>query len=142
MKKDLLKICLMCIIVVFVCSSCSWLYPQKYACDVEQVKSVEIVTLHKFIKEEHRYGYTVIEQVSDYSTFVNNLNKVEQSIIGSPPPVLNENDIVIKIDYLNGDYDLIHQDAQCFCRSGQIEGGHYFFEDDQFNALISGYLAE
>ena len=141
MKKHLLKIFAMCIITVVVLSSCYWSYPP-YICDVKQVKSVEIVTLHKFIKEEHRYGYTVIEQVSDYSTFVNNLNKVEQSIIGSPPPVLNENDTVIKIDYLNGDYDLIHQDAQCFCRSGQIEGGHYFFEDDQFNALISGYLAE
>ena len=50
--------------------------------------------------------------------------------------------IVIKIDYSNGDFDLIHPDAQCFNRSGTNQYGYFFFDDEQFHSLISDYVNE
>jgi len=47
--------------------------------------------------------------------------------------------VVVRIDYSNGDYDLVHQDAQRFHRSGVNQYGFFFFDDEQFNALISDY---
>ena len=133
---------LQCIILIFLCCSCGLLGDRRYFCDVEKVDSVQIVKLDKYVEGEYRYEYTVLSQVSDCDTFVSHLNELDHSVNWGDPCQMDVQYIVIKIDYSNGDFDLLHPDAQWFNRSGTNQYGYFFFDDDQFSALISEYLSE
>ena len=56
MKKVLPLFCILC---MFLCCSCGWIGPQKYVCEVDQVKSVQIVRVSKWNQETYEYEYTV-----------------------------------------------------------------------------------
>ena len=139
MKRILL---LLCVVSVLFCCSCGFFGRQTYVCDVEMVDSIQIVRLDKYVEGEYRYEYTVLAQISDHETFVSRLNEVDHSVNWGDPRQMDINYIVIKIDYSNGDFDLIHPDAQCFNSSGTNQYGYFFFDDEQFNSLISDYIDE
>ena len=130
----------LCIILILLCCSCGFFGDQRYVCDIEKVDSIQIVKLDKYIEEEYKYEYTILSQVSDYETFVSHLNELKHSVNWGDPRQMESQYIVIKIDYKNGDFDLIHQAAQCFNRSGVNQYGYFFFDDKQFNSLISDYI--
>ena len=131
-----------CIILVLLCCSCGLIGDQRYVCDVEKVDSIQIVKLDKYVEGEYRYEYTILSQISDYETFASHLNELDHSVNWGDPRQMDVQYIVIKIDYSNGDFDLIHPDAQCFNRSGENHYGYFFFNDEQFNSLISDYIKE
>ena len=132
----------LCIILILLCCSCGFFGDQSYVCDVEKVDSIQIVKLDKYVEGEYRYEYTILSQISDYKTFVSHLNELDCSVNWGDPRQLEDQYIVIRIDYSNGDFDLIHPDAQCFNRSGVNQYGYFFFDDEQFNSLISDYIEE
>ena len=132
----------MCIIFIFLCCSCGLFGEQRYACDVEMVESIQIVNLEEYVEGEYRYEYTVLSQISDYEVFVSHLNELDQSVNWGDPRQLCIQSVVIKIDYSNGDFDLIHPDAQCFNRSGTNQYGYFFFDDEQFDSLILEYIED
>ncbi len=142
MKETRFFVCILCIIVMFFCSSCGFLGEQRYICDVNKVESARIIRLDEYIEGEYRYEYTVLSQIYDYVTFVDQLNTMEHSVNWGDPRQMDEEYVVIRIDYCNGDFDLIHPDAQWFNRSGVNQYGYFFFNDEQFDALISNYLTE
>lgn len=139
MKKILFPLC---IILILFCCSCGLFRDQRYVCDIEKVDSIQIVKLDKYVEGEYRYEYTILSQISDYETFVSHLNELDQTVNWGDPQQMDVQYIVIKIDYSNGDFDLIHPDAQCFNRSGVNQYGYFFFDDEQFNSLISDYIKE
>ena len=106
-------------------------------CEVENVDSIQIVRLDQYIEEELRYEYTVLSQIVDCEAFVCELNEVEHSVNWGDPRQMDIGYVVIKINYINGDFDLLHPDAQCFHRSGKNQYGYFFFDDAAFNLLIS-----
>lgn len=55
---------------------------------------------------------------------------------------MDEGYVVVRVDYSNGDFDLIYPNAQCFHKNGTNNYGYFFFDDEQFDALISGYVSE
>lgn len=130
------------IILMFLCCSCGLFGNQEYVCKVEDVASVQIVSLDKYVQGEYRYEYTVLSQIDDFEAFLKRLNSVKHSVNWGDPRRMKEGDVVIKIDYLSGDFDLIHPDAQCFNKDGTNNNGYFFFDDEQFEALISDYIAE
>lgn len=136
MKKVVLSLC---VILTLLCSSCGWFGDQRYVCDVENVDSIHIVRLDEYVEEKCDFEYTVLVQISDCKTFANRLNEVKHSVNWGEPSPMELQYIAIKIDYSNGDFDLIHQDAQLFNRSGSYRTGYFFFDDEQFNSLISNY---
>ena len=115
MKRIILPLCILCIILMLLCCSCGLFGDQRYNCEVDKVESVQIVRLDKYVQEESRYEY---------------------------PRQMDVQYAVIRIDYRNGDFDLIYSDAQSFNRSGENQYGYFFFDDEQFNALISDYITE
>ena len=129
-------------IIVLLFSSCGLFGKQKYTCDVDTVDSVQIVRLDEYVEGEYRYEYTVLSEIPNYEIFVSCLNEIDHTVNWGDPRQMDEQYIVIKIDYKNGDFDLIHPDAQCFNRSGTNQYGYFFFDDEQFNALISEYMTE
>ena len=139
MKKILFSLC---ILIILSCCSCGFFGEQSYVCDVERVESVQIIRLEKYIKDEYRYEYTVVSCITDIEAFVSRLNEVEHSVNWGEPTQFYLQDIVIRIEYSDGDYDLLHSDAQWFNRSGRNNSGYFFFDDEQFNSLISDYMDE
>lgn len=139
MKKTILPLV---IVLMLLCCSCGLVGDQEYVCNVADVESVQIVRLDKYVEGEYRYEYSVLAQVLDCETFVSRLNQLDHSVNWGDPGRLEDLYVVIKVNYSNGDYDLIHPDAQWFHRAGVNRDGFFFFDDEQFNALISDYLTE
>lgn len=137
--KKLCSYSVLCIILMLFFCSCGLFGAQEYVCDLERVKSLQIVKLDKYIEEEYRYEYTILSEISEKEAFVKRLNELEHSVNWGDPRQMDIQYIVIRIDYQNGDFDLIHQDAQCFNRSGINQYGYFFFDDEQFDMLISDY---
>lgn len=140
MKK--LTAALLLVVLMLLCCSCGLFGNQEYFCKVEDVASVQIVRLDKYVEGEYQYDYTVLSQIDDFESFVNRLNDMKHSANWGDPRQMEEGYIVARIEYSNGDFDLIHSDAQCFNRDGINNYGYFFFDDEQFEALISDYTAE
>lgn len=130
------------VILIFLCCSCGIFGDQRYLCEVDTVESIQIVRLDKYVEGEYRYEYTVLSKITDCSTFVDQLNNLKHTVNWGEPSQLDVNYVVIRIDYLNGDYDLLYSNAQWFNRSGVNQYGYFFFDDEQFNSLISDYITE
>lgn len=137
MKKFLIALS---VLTALLCSSCGLFGDQRYECDIDKVASIQIVRLDEYVEEEYRYEYTVLSQISDCEAFVSRLNKLDHSVNWGDPRQMDIGYIVIRIGYSNGDFDEIHQDAQCFNKDGVNRYGFFFFDDAQFDSLISDYI--
>ena len=142
MMKHKLILSVVCIVLVISLCSCGLFGRQRYVCDIEQVTSIQIIQLDKYVEGEYRYEYTVLAEISDCATFVNRLNSVKHSVNWGEPSVMYVQYIVIRVEYKNGDFDELHADAQWFNRSGVNHAGYFFFDDDEFNMLINDYLTQ
>lgn len=142
MKTNKFIFCILAFILSFAFTACGFFGPQRYVCDEKEVESVQIVKLDKYVDDELRFEYTVLSDIVDQSTFIKRLNDLKHSVNWGDPMVLKEGYIVIKIVYLNGDYDLLHYDAQFFHRNGVNNSGFFFFDKDEFNLLISDYVSD
>ena len=139
MKMIRLPLGIWCVVLALLCCSCGLFGEQRYKCEVDNIASIQIVRLDTYVEGEYRYEYTVLSEISDYTVFVDRLNSVKHSVNWGDPYQLDVEYVVIKINYHNGDYDLIHSDAQWFNRSGTNQVGYFFFDEEQFNTLISDY---
>lgn len=138
-KRVILSI--ICVTLMAICSSCG--LGNKYVCDVDSVESIQIVKLDKYIEDELRFEYTVLAEITDCKEFINKLCSIRQTENWSAPRMIDVDDVVIRINYTNGDYDLVKCDAQYCYRSGVgASGPDFFFDEEQFNSLISDYLEE
>ncbi len=142
MRKNRLPICMLCMVIIAFCCSCGFFGDQRYLCEMDKVESVQIVRLDQYIEGECRYEYTVLSQISDHAAFIDRLNALKHSVNWGDPRQMDVQYVVIKIDYRNGDFDMIHPDAQCFNRSGVAQYGFFFFDDEQFNTLIADFMKE
>ena len=140
-NKLILSLLVLHITFTLLCS-CGLVSPQKYSCDVNEVETINIVMLNEYVKDDYSYKYTVLSQISDCSTFVDQLSKVDHTVNWGDPRQLQVQCVAIRIDYLNGDFDLIQPDAQIFNRSEVNQYGYYFFDDEQFDKLIADYVTE
>ncbi len=139
MKRGLLISCILVTIVAFSCCSCGLVGEQRFSCNIEEVKSVQIVRLDEYIEGQYRYDYTVLAEISNCETFVSDLNGLDYSVNWGDPRPMQTQYVVIKINYNNGDFDLIHSNAQWFNRDGKNRNGYFFFDEEQFDKLISKY---
>ena len=140
MRKTVSLLCILCILISL--SSCGLVGDQQYYCDVDEVESVQIVRLDEYVEGEYRYEYELLSEISDVQTFISRLNKLKHSVNWGDPMPMYTGDVVIKIDYRNGDYDLLRSNAQWFNRSGINNYGYFFFREEPFESLISDYIAE
>ena len=139
MKKKLL-LCILCSGILLFFSACGLFGPQEYICEEENVRSVQIIRLDDYIEGEYRYDYTVLHDIEDISTFVSQLNDLDQSVNWGEPGQMDVGYVVIRVEYLNGDVDELYPNAQCFNSNGENNYGYFFFNRDQFDALIDAYV--
>ncbi len=130
------------LVLACLCCGCGLFGDQEYVCEDDNVESVQIIELNEYIEGEYRYEYTVLCAISDKSEFVKQLNGLKHTVNWGEPSQLDIGYVVIRVGYLNGDYDLIYPNAQCFHRDGVGHYGFFFFDEDEFNELISKYLSQ
>ena len=137
MTKIKLILCVVFVNLVLLCCSCGFFGDQEYVCEIDTVKSVQIVKLGEYVQEESRYEYTILSTIEDYSSFVDRLNNIEHSVNWGDPGTFKIDSVVIKIEYSQGDYDLLCANAQMFHRSGEDRTGFFFFDKDPINFAYS-----
>ena len=142
MKTKRYIFCIFLCVLAFLCVSCGFFGDQNYYCDIDQVESIQIVSLGEFDRSENRYEYKIISEISNCSDFVDRLNNIRHSVNWGEPMTLKLDYIVINVNYVNGDFDLIHYRAQSFYRSGAYRTGYFYFNQRQFEKLISDYSEE
>ena len=137
-----LLLCVLCLNLMLLCCSCGFFGPQKYVCEVDDVASVQIIRLEEYVEGEYRYEYTILAQISNYRAFVDRLNNLKHSVNWGEPGWFPSQCVAIRIDYNNGDFDLLHPSKQWLNRGGVNQDGYFFFDKEQFHALISEYWTE
>ena len=142
MKKARQIIYTICCILALCCSACGFFGDQRYECDTATVESAQIIKLDQYVEDEYRYEYTILAEISECSEFVKQINGLKHSVNWGEPTDVNVGYIVIRIQYQNGDYDLLYPNAQWFNRSGVNQAGYFFFDEDQFNTLVSDWLVK
>lgn len=134
-----LAIILLCVIVCG-CRPHPW-RDGEYKCEVENVESVQIVCIGE-TDDDYRFTCTVLCDVADKDSFLDQLNALDYRGGSTPPKPLKVGYVVIRINYFNGDYDYIYQNSQKFYRGDEDLTRQFLFDEEQFNALISEYLEE
>lgn len=142
LKKIIMLLSVLNIAFVLLCCGCGLFGEQKFTCNVEKVNKIEIATFDGYNKNEPGFKYTVLTEVSDYSAFVDRLMTIKTSVNWGDPQMFETGSTVIRIEYLNGDYDMIHCNAQFKKRGDKTNSGYFFFDKNQFDALISEYVTE
>lgn len=127
-------------LIIGICASCGLIGEQQYTCDVENIKSIQIVSLDDYVEGEYRYDYTVLCEIPDEESFVKELLDVECRVNWGEPLQLREGYVAIRIEYINGDYDLLHSEAQWKNREGVNNYGFFFFDKTEFDNLIDEWM--
>lgn len=140
MRKKML-LCMLCMGLMFLCCSCDFNSVNRYSWYIDGVESIQIIQLDKYIEEEDRYEYTILTQIPDHRIFINQFNEMSQSKISGVPQKLDIQQLSIRVNYKTGNFHILQPNAQLYNMSGVNEYGHYVFDKEQFNALISDYWA-
>ena len=140
MKARQLAVYVWLFVIAFL-TGCGLFGPQKYDCDVSKVESVQIIRLDSYVEGEYRFDNAVLCDVEEYAAFLNQLKNIKHSVNWGEPTDLNEGYVVVKINYLDGDYDLIHCYAQWYNCLTDYQTGYFFFDEEQYNSLISNYVS-
>lgn len=139
MKKRKWLLVLLCVGLLLLCYSCGLFGWKKYECDTDTVKSIQVVKLDESEQEGEDYKYTVLATVSDHKTFFDKLNSIRQSENWGEPRMILSPCIVLKIEFQNGDVDLLTHYAQERIRSDVSQLGYITFNEKQFSELIYDY---
>ena len=142
MKRMNLSVGILCFALMLLLCSCGLFGPQRYVCEADKVESIQIIRLDEYVVGEYRYEYTVLCEIEDRTVFIERLNRLKHRVNWGDPMQLHSGYIVIRVGYLNGDFDYVNPHAQWFNRSGRNNYGFFFFDEEQFNALISDYWTE
>ena len=136
------KLLLVLIVVSVLCSGCA-LFTQEFHCNASDVETISIVEVNEGRDESGNFEYQekLLCEVTDISAFITKLNSVECRINGGDPVSIELGSIAIKITYKNGDRDLLAHNAQRLYRqnTGYDSEGFWWFDQEQFEALISEY---
>lgn len=131
---------ILCIVIALSLCSCGFFGETDYFCPIDEVKSVKIVRYGEYIVEEQRHNHVILVEIPDYYSFIERLNNIDCRVNWGEPRVFYEDYIAIRIDYINGDFDLINDRAQSFFRNGEKQTGFLYFDEEQFDSLIEDYL--
>lgn len=143
MKTTKMICCVLIITIVCSLEGCGFFGEQRYTCDIENIKLIQIIKLGDYNEETLLFNHTVICEIDDHAAFAEKLLDIKQSVNWGDPGSFHTGDIAIYIEYLNGDFDRISATAQTKVRDGKGAGGGYiFFNKKQFAALLNDYLPE
>lgn len=143
MKKISILFVLICITF---CVSCRHREVYNFLNSFDKISSISIVRVSFDTNDELREEELL--KVENAHTFIKDFETIDcYKYFGDPRGLLNgvDNDEVIKIDYQNGEYELINwfgQSEYTISRGFSYYAGYSVFDEEQFNSLIDEYLDE
>ena len=130
MKKSIIGFT---ILVFFVCALSACVKGSyEFLNDESEISTIEIVRLCEYDRENNCFKEQLISTVQDHSAFLSDFRDVKCNTFFGDPRGVYEGDIVVKITYDNGEYELIRS----------LGRGFYSFDQEQFNDLIEKYSRE
>ena len=146
MKKKIIFAISALMVVVLVLSACSGKKAYKFINEESEMSTIEIVRLCEYDQEKEEFKEELISVIENRSDFLSDFKKVECYNHWSDPNGVHEGDVVIKITYKNGEYELINHSGQGKYRHFednpsflQVYAGYRDFDEEQFNDLIKKY---
>ena len=144
--KKLIFVVSILMILICVLSACSGKKAYEFINDESEISTIEIVKLCEYDQEKGEYQEQLISTIEDHETFLSDFKKVACYNHWTDPTGVFEDDIVIKIYYENGEYELIHYSGQGKYRHFEdnpsffaVYAGYRYFDEEQFNQLIDKY---
>ena len=133
-----MTVCLL-VLCVFLCGCRPhpWRHGE-YECEIENVESVQIVCIGETDADDnYRFTCTVLYDVTDKDSFLDQLNALDYRGGSTPPKPLKVGYVAIRINYFNGDYDYIYQNSQKFYHGDEDRTGQFVFDKEAFFDLIA-----
>ena len=112
MNKKIISGISVLMVVVSMLSACNGKKPYEFINEESEMNTIEIVKLCEHDHEKGEFQEELISVVEDHSAFLSDFKKVECYNHWTDPTGVSEDDVVIKITYMNGEYELIHNSGQ------------------------------
>lgn len=131
------------IFFVILCLTCcsATVAPYEFLYTPEEIISIEIVA----VGEEFIDGvieHSTICKIEDTEKFINEFYQLDCYMHFTDPEELGTNVVSIKLNYKDGEYELISAEGQARYtkeRQFQYYKGYRYFDQEQFDNLISKY---
>jgi len=133
------KIIISCFLLILFLGGCNVKAEYDFLYSVDEISAIEIVQ----VDEESQEGFqqTMLAEIEDIETFLLEFNKLDCYSNYTDPIGIENGDIVIKVIYSNGDYEMIGCTGQARCEDGTFDNyvGRRYFEQEEYNNLIDSY---
>lgn len=140
--KRHIKLFLSFTIAIMSCS-CGFIGEQQYIRNADEVELIQIVCLNGINEENnYTYEYTILATIDDceYELFMEKLSSIKHRVHWGEPILLKMDTPVIRIEFQNGNLDIMDYNAQCFRRNEFNGHGYFVFNEDEFSRLLEMYL--
>ncbi|MBO5779421.1 MAG: hypothetical protein J6R82_07625 [Clostridia bacterium] len=138
MKKiTALWIAVLCLTSLIGCTDSASFEPLHDSSEIEAIYIVETVM---YDPEAQEWTLETIGEVTEIQAFVTELTALKTTFV-NPPATLTAGMTMIKIEYANGDYELIGSMVQRDYRPDGTGGGSQnVFDAAEYNTLIQRYM--
>lgn len=144
MKKHVFTTCLFWLSVLIIVSlvSCELETKYDYLHEISSIATIEIIEVGNILDGADDIEQKIICNINDVNQFINELSTIDCYALSSPQKIRNDS-TVIKITYINGDYELIDALGQSKFINGIFyrSEGWYSFDEKQFEDFINKYAS-
>ncbi len=140
MKKISVVILIIGCLVIFATGCGKTEYPFKQA--TENIVKVEVIIMGEIHDPYTKHEYKLIKELSfdDNNKFIDDLKNIECKRKFGDPQTLTTGHQAFKINYSNGEYEIITYIAQGVHTNGKyLSNGYYGFDEEKFNDLVEKY---
>ena len=139
MRKSTVFSLLICFVFAF--SGCYLDVEYEFFHDTSEIDSIEIVKISETDSEKLHYEEKVLATVENIDMFLQEFSEIHCREIFNDPCTIEPNITVLKVTYLNGDYEYIDYIAQrkCYKDSLRSHNGYFILDKEPFEALIKKY---
>ena len=141
MKKiATLFIAILCLTLLIGCTGSAPYEMLHNSSEIEAIYIVEIIKNVMYDPEAQEWTLETIGEITEIEAFVAELTALKTTFV-NPPETPIAGMTMIKIEYANGDYELIGSTVQRDYRPDGTGGGSQnVFDEEEYNTLIQRYM--
>lgn len=138
----LLVVCLLS--CLYGCGMNLWRVAKSYDFlhDTSDIVSIEVVFVASFPEEAKEPIMTKMSQIEDQESFLKDFSKLPCYLKGTPPKIFPDQSFAVLLLYGNGDYELVHNQAQIkiWNHLESVDAyGNRWFDSEEFWGLVKKY---
>ena len=127
---------------MFGCIGCGEI-EYEFLHSTDEIITIQIVQKSEYTDHRINAEYIEICEISDKEAFLTDFYAVRCNRIFDDPHLIPANAIVVRIEYVNGDYELINYSGQIRVYEGEIlPYGFFYLNYESFDQLLEKYLPE